>query len=134
LTDPPAGSSFRFLFDEHVNAKAMERLRDGGVDVLSVAEIGLAGADDGTVFDRARRDGRIVVTRNDQDFAPLVTEAGRRAISFPGVLFLARSLSQADVDGHVRGLEQWIASAREKGANPVEGTFGWLSLSGVKDR
>jgi hypothetical protein len=82
LTDPPAGSSFRFLFDEHVNAKAMERLRAGGVDVLSVAEIGLAGADDGTVFDRARRDGRIVVTRNYQDVAPLVTEAGRRAISF----------------------------------------------------
>jgi hypothetical protein len=108
----------------------MERLRAGGVDVLSVAEIGLAGADDGTVFDRARRDGRIVVTRNYQDVAPLVTEAGRRAISFPGVLFLARSLF-AGGRGWPRPRDGAVDRQRqEEGANPVEGTFGWLSLSG----
>jgi predicted nuclease of predicted toxin-antitoxin system len=127
LTNPADRASVRFLFDEHVSVPAMTALRVGGADVIHVTEVGLTGADDGAVFDWARREGRIVVTRNYQDFAPLVEEAVRQALSFPGVLFLARSLSQSDVGGQVRALERWIAAADAERANPVEGTFGWLS-------
>jgi predicted nuclease of predicted toxin-antitoxin system len=114
------------LFDEHVNAQALRQLQARGVDVIHVGDAGLLATDDAVVFDWARREGRIVITRNYQDFAPLVTEAGRQRLTFPGVLFLAQSLSQSDIGGHVRSLEGWIVAAREMGRNPVANTFGWL--------
>lgn len=119
-------SPLRFLFDEHVNAQAMKKLQERGVDVVHVGDVGLLKTDDAVIFDWARREARIIITRNYQDFAPLASEAGRRQMIFPGILFLAQSLSQSDVGGRVRSLEIWIASARESGTNPVANTYGWL--------
>jgi hypothetical protein len=66
------------------------------------------------------------VTRNYQDFAPLVEQAARQRLRFPGVLFLAQSLPQSDIGAHVRALESWLERARAAGANPLESTLGWL--------
>jgi predicted nuclease of predicted toxin-antitoxin system len=116
----------RFLFDQHVNGAALRALRARGVDILHVAEVGLADADDPAVLEYARRDGRIVVTRNYHDFGPLVQALAARAIDFPGVLFLATSVRQSDVGAHVRVVADWIAVATAAGVSPVRGTFGWL--------
>lgn len=126
MSTPPSESSLRFLFDEHVNVQAMKQLQARGVDVIQVGDVGLLARDDAVIFDWARRENRIIITRNYQDFAPLVAEAARQQLRFPGVLFLARSLSQSDVGGHVRAVESWLANAHAKGRNPADGTHGWL--------
>jgi hypothetical protein len=104
----------------------MKQLQARGIDVVHVRDVGLARSDDAAIFDWARRQGRVIVTRNYQDFAPLVAHAARQQLRFPGVLFCAPSLAQSDVGGHVSALEDWLVRAREAGTNPVESTFGWL--------
>lgn len=116
---------FRFLFDEHVNKPACDALRDRGVDVTHVLDIGLARASDADVFARAAVEGRIVVTRNYRDFSRLVEAYDARGEPFSGVLFLPVSLSQADVGTHARAVEEWMAAQAGEG-NPIANTFGWL--------
>jgi predicted nuclease of predicted toxin-antitoxin system len=127
--------ALRFLFDEHVNKPACDALRERGVDAVHVLDIGLEGASDPEVLDRAATEGRIVVTRNYRDFAGLVEAYNARQQSFPGVLFLAASLSQANVGGHVRGVEAWIAGEAavnpdgvEAGRSSVAEGFGWVPV------
>lgn len=93
---------------------------------MHVADVGLRTADDAVIFNWARRGGRIVVTRNYQDFAPLVEHANRQGIGFPGVIFYAPSLPQGDVGAHVRALEDWISQANAAGVNPAENTYVWI--------
>lgn len=115
-----------FVFDHHVNAPAMRRLRKEGIDVVSVAEVGLGEADDPDILAWAAKENRIVVTRNYRDFAPLVEAYAKRGISFPGVLFYASSVRHSDVGHHVRALRDWVAQAEEAGHNPVQNGLGWL--------
>ncbi len=114
------------LFDEHVNAVACRQLQAQGVDVVHVLEVGLEGASDPDVLQWAIASGRVVVTRNYRDFAPLALALARRGEPFPGVLFLPSSIPQGDVGAHVRAVQAWIA-ARAAGETSVENGFGWLS-------
>jgi predicted nuclease of predicted toxin-antitoxin system len=113
------------LLDEHVNVTAYQQLLARGMDVAHVLDCGLASAPDPAVLQWAIDAGRIVVTRNYQDFAPLVQTLAARAQPFPGVLFLATSIRQNDVGAHVRAIEAW-AAAFEDGDTSVTGSFGWL--------
>ena len=117
---------FRFVFDQHVNARALKQLQAHGVDVVHVAEVGLSGADDPVIFAWAVDEERIIVTRNYQDFAPLVNAYAAKGLSFPGVLFFATSVSQADAGHHVRSLLAWIQTATQAGHNPVASSYGRL--------
>jgi len=117
---------FRFVFDQHVNARALKPLRLQGVDVVHVAEVGLSDANDPEILAWAADEGRIVVTRNYQDFAPLVTAYNHRGLTFPGVLFFATSVRQADAGHHVRSLLSWVEQATQAGSNPVANASGWL--------
>jgi predicted nuclease of predicted toxin-antitoxin system len=121
-----AKAALRFVFDQHVNARALRQLRAHGVDAIHVAEVGLSEADDPEIFAWAVEARRIIVTRNYQDFAPLVSAYGKRGLSFPGVLFFATSVKQADAGHHVRSLLSWIQDAVAMGRNPVENGIGWL--------
>ena len=118
--------SLLFLFDQHVNVPAMRILREQGIDVVHVAELGMARADDAAIMQRAQRDGRSIVTRNYRDFAPLVEAFAARKAVFPGVLFLATSVRHSDVGSHVRVLSEWIAAADDAGRSPVQSSFAWL--------
>lgn len=93
------------LLDEHVNLAAYQQLLARGMDVAHVLAAGLAGSPDPEVLQWAIDAGRIVVTRNYQDFAPLVQNLAARAVPFPGVLFLSTSIRQNDVGAHVRTIE-----------------------------
>ena len=104
----------------------MHTLRAQGVDVVHVAEVGMARADDATILQWAQREERIVVTRNYRDFAPLVEALAARRLPFPGVLFLSNSVRHSDAGAHVRVLDTWIATAHQAGQNPVQSSFAWL--------
>ena len=91
-----------------------------------MVDVSLRTAEDAVIFDWARTEGRILVTRNYQDFAPLVEHANRQGIAFPGVVFYAPSLPQGDVGAHVRALEDWIAQANAAEVNPAENTYVWI--------
>jgi predicted nuclease of predicted toxin-antitoxin system len=114
------------VFDQHVNARALKQLQAQGIDVVHVAEVGLSDADDAEIFAWSIDQGRIVVTRNYQDFTPLVNAYAAKGVAFPGVLFIATSVSQADAGHHIRSLLAWIDVADQAGDNPVANTYGWL--------
>lgn len=116
----------RFLFDQHVNARAMRVLRERGVDVVHVGEAGLTRADDPEIFVWAKGASRLIVTRNHRDFAPLARLYATNGEDFPGVLFYAASIRESDVGGHVRALERWIERARTLGRNPARNGWDWL--------
>ncbi len=119
-------TTFGFLFDQHVNARALKQLRAQGLDLVHAAEVGLSEADDPEVFAWSIAQGRIIVTRNYQDFAPLVSAHAKKGLAFPGVLFIATSIPHADAGHHVRSLLAWIEAADQAGHNPIASTYGWL--------
>lgn len=118
--------TFRFVLDQHVNARLLPALRAQGVNVVHTAEVGLASANDPALLRWAQREGRIVVTRNYRDFAPLVQALVARKEAFPGVLFVATSVRHSDVGAHVRALSDWIAAAEREGQESVPGGFAWV--------
>lgn len=118
--------ALRFIFDQHVNARALRRLREEGVDLVHVAEVGLSEGDDPEILAWAARQGRIVVTRNYRDFAPLVQAYADAGRDQPGVLFFSSSVGQADAGHHVRALHQWIREAQEAASVPVRNGLGGL--------
>lgn len=119
---------FRFLFDEHVSGAAFHLLAADGIDVAHVAAIrrecgGLE--DDPAILAFAADQGRIVLTRNYRDFAPLVEIFNGQGRSFPGVLFIPTSIAGSDVTGHVDAITAWLADATDSLCS-VENTCGWL--------
>ena len=116
-------AGYRFLCDEHIGVPVSRALEEAGCDITHILTLGLGGTGDPKVFQYARNEGRILLTRNYRDFAPLVEKQGRAKECFPGVLFVA--ISPADVDAHVRALQEWIKEA-EQGGKQIENTYGWL--------
>lgn len=116
----------RFLCDEHIGVPVYRALEKAGFDVVHLLALGLGGTRDPEVLQYARDEGRILLTRNYQDFAPLVERWVIVQEGFPGVLFIATSIFQADVGAHVRALKRWAEDAGE-GSRSIENTYGWLS-------
>lgn len=86
----------KFLIDECLRPALAERLRAAGEDAVHVTEIGLAGSDDTTVMERARIDGRVVVSA-DTDFGEMLAAS---AATWPSVvLFRGRSHRAEDLAG-----------------------------------
>ena len=73
----------RFLADQDVYGLTIRFLRNEGHDVLPVAGIGLAQAEDTELLSRARAEDRILLTR-DRDYGELVFLKGEG----PGVIYL----------------------------------------------
>ncbi|MBI3467743.1 MAG: DUF5615 family PIN-like protein [Planctomycetes bacterium] len=65
----------RFLVDESAGAAVTAFLRDGGHDVLNVADL-MPQADDADILAKASQEDRIIVT-NDKDFGKLVFHSGQ---------------------------------------------------------
>jgi len=58
------------LCDEHIPYSIIEGLRRRSLNVVTVQEISLSSEKDETIMDRARKEGRIIYTR-DADFLRL---------------------------------------------------------------
>jgi hypothetical protein len=81
----------RLLLDEMYGLSHAEALRRAGVEVRTVAELGLAGRSDVDLLEVAVADGFVLVTENVADFARISAEhlvAGRH---HPGILIALSS-------------------------------------------
>jgi predicted nuclease of predicted toxin-antitoxin system len=96
----------RFLLDQDVYASTQQLLHSLGHDVLPVADIGLAEADDEVLLQTAHQLGRIFVTR-DRDYGNLVFVKAHGA----GVIYL-RIRPSIELVTHIQ-LEQVLTSYTE---------------------
>ena len=81
----------RWLLDEMLPAATAEELNRRTYDAVTVHHVGLAGADDPTVFDYAISEDRIVVTENFADFATLLDQRLRRDDPCVPVVFVRKA-------------------------------------------
>jgi hypothetical protein len=107
----------RLLLDEHVSARKIGRcLRDAGHDVRALAEEpGLVGLGDPEVLALAAREGRILITFNHRDFAPLLrewAESGR----YHGGCVLVFGIDHSQIGLILRGLQRLFGERGEQAA------------------
>jgi predicted nuclease of predicted toxin-antitoxin system len=105
----------RFYTDEHVHRAVIKGLRQRGVDVLSVPEAGLLGASDEEHLSRARLEGRVLFTQDDDFlrlaaaghphagivYAPQQTSIGEIVHA---LMLIYQVLEPADVENHIEFL------------------------------
>lgn len=65
----------RFIVDQQLPPLLAERLRARGLDAIHVRELGLSGASDTEIWSEARRDGAVVISR-DEDFVARTRRPG----------------------------------------------------------
>jgi predicted nuclease of predicted toxin-antitoxin system len=105
-----AASELRFLLDADLRPKIVAPARGLGLDILSVHDVGMADAPDDEVLRWAARQGRIVVTRNRDDFIEWTTMFFHRAAPHAGVLVVPTHLSIQRPERLAHALRRWVES------------------------
>jgi predicted nuclease of predicted toxin-antitoxin system len=86
----------RFLADENVSRRVIERLRAGGFEVIAISET-RSGAPDSDVLQAAEAEGCILITE-DRDFGELIL---RQRLGVRGMILLEldrlSNVAEADV-------------------------------------
>ncbi len=100
------------MLDEDLNPTAAEVARGLGLDVVSVHEIDRLGLSDEEQLRFAATEGRILVTRNRDDFLALTTEFCRRGDPHRGVLIVTAGLPNNRPERLAHALARW---RRERG-------------------
>ena len=104
----------RFLIDNALSPIVAEGLRQSGHDAVHVRDLGLAAADDVTIFEHGGRDQRVIVSA-DTDFGTILA---LRKTAYPSVI-LFRGATPRNPTGQVRLLLAnlgEIATVVERGA------------------
>ena len=83
---------FRWLTDENINPQVVHFLRQMGLDVEDVCELGMQGESDLVILKHASAADRIVLT-HDADFGTLVMHGGH---SIVGIVYLRPGHIQPD--------------------------------------
>jgi predicted nuclease of predicted toxin-antitoxin system len=101
----------RLLLDANLSSKRIgDPLRQQGHDVRGVAdEPALDGLDDESLLALATDDGRILVTRNSRDFAPICRNWAEAARPHAGVI-LIWTLSQRQYGAIIDGIERRLGA------------------------
>jgi predicted nuclease of predicted toxin-antitoxin system len=81
----------KLLLDEMYSPALARGLHAAGIDVDTVAELGLAGSSDAEVFSAAHVHDRVVLTKNVADFARIFAEHLAAGRHHPGVLIALSS-------------------------------------------
>lgn len=103
----------RFLADAGISPKTVEFLRRGGHDVVHVRELAMHRATDRQVADKARVDGRILLTF-DLDFGAVLALG---VVDRPSVVIFRLSDERADaVNGRLGAVLSEQGEALEVGA------------------
>jgi predicted nuclease of predicted toxin-antitoxin system len=89
-------SEVRFHADEHIARLIVGALRFRGIDVTTVTEAGLLGASDLEHLAFARRERRMIITR-DADFLRLAASGHEHS----GIVFAAQDVPAGRVIRHV---------------------------------
>jgi predicted nuclease of predicted toxin-antitoxin system len=102
----------RLLLDANLSPRGIATaLRSTGHDVVALAaDPAFEGLEDPLVLELAAAQGRVLVTRNSRDFAPLArewAEAGRHHHGLILIWTLDHSQFAAIVEGVERHLERW---------------------------
>ena len=88
----------KLLFDQNLSFKLVGRLADLYPDAAHVRDVGLASADDGVVWDYARTQGFVIVSK-DSDFYQRSLVTGNP----PKVVWIRRgNCSTADIEDILR--------------------------------
>jgi len=116
----------RYLLDEDVHPEAAAAARALGLDVVSAHEMGRRGRTDFDQLRLAAADGRILVTRNRDDYIALTVEAFRAGDPHHGVLILPHTLPNSEPGRIARALAAW--HGRWKGAgHPGRGFIDFVA-------
>ncbi len=107
-----AGVEARFLLDKELNPAAGEVAWGLGLDVVSVHEVDRLGLSDEEQLRFAAAEGRILLTRNRDDFLSLTTEFYRRGAPHRGVLIVTAGLPNNRPERLAHALARW---KRERG-------------------
>ena len=70
----------RFLVDENLSPRLASLLEDAGHEANHVAHLGLAAADDATLFEFAENTGAVIISA-DTDFSAVLARADRSSPS-----------------------------------------------------
>jgi predicted nuclease of predicted toxin-antitoxin system len=99
----------RLLLDANLSPRGVAaRLREPGHDVLALAEdAAFEGLPDPHVLELAASEGRILITRNSRDFAPIARAWAEAQRSHAG-LILIWTLDHSQFAGIVAGIEQQL--------------------------
>lgn len=111
------------FLDEDVDPLLAGTLRLRGIDAVSVHHLGLRGAPDHELLERATAEGRVLMTHNITDFVGLATrwaQAGRvhagivvsRQVSFKILLRRATKFLARNDAGGMRDRLDWLENYR----------------------
>lgn len=89
----------RLLADENFNNNIVRALRrrNPELDIVRVQDVGLSGADDPTILERAAEMGRVLLTHDVSTITRYAYERAERGRPMPGVFAAARSAPIASV-------------------------------------
>lgn len=115
----------RYLLDEHISRRVAEEISKRGVDARAVdGDPELAGQEDRTILRAAVREGRVLVTYNNGDYALLLGDLIRDGKDVPGVVFVDEAtIPNRDVGGLVRALVKLAQKAARREADVSGGLF-----------
>ncbi len=108
----------KYLLDEDVNPKTAEIARGLGLDVLSVHDIGRRTLSNGEQLEFAAQEGRVLVTRNRDDFIQATLTFFRTGQPHAGVLIIPHTLPNRDPERMAHALAEWHAQRAERGGLP----------------
>ncbi len=97
----------RFLLDEDVHPAVAEIGRGLGLDVESVHEVNRRGHEDLTQLEFAAASGRVLVTRNRDDYIKLTVSFFRSGSPHAGVIIVPYSLPNREPARIAHALKRW---------------------------
>ena len=103
----------RFLLDQNVSARAAELLRERGHQTVHAREVNLSTAEDETILEWCRAEGRVVVTM-DADFHALL--ALTNAIAPSVIRIRIESLPDDRLVALIEQVTTTLAESLERGA------------------
>ncbi len=121
---PPDSFRYRFLLDEDLHPKVAVVARGLGLDMVSVQEMGRRGEPDDEHLRWAAREGRIVVTRNRDDYIEWTIAFFQRAEPHAGVLIIPTALSIQRPERVAHAIRRWTERMRQRlGEAPLSPYF-----------
>ena len=107
----------RLLLDAHVSGRAIgRRLRDAGHDVLALTDDRVYDAmDDREVLALATREGRVLVTFNVQDFAPIARDWREEGRQHAGCIYMV-GMDHGDFGVILRSLQAVLTARPDQAA------------------